>query len=178
MTDMRKPQEQTYMCTAKECTKTFTSIDDWRIHVGGYSFEKGHICLYNDCAELILTRPNESLAHRSHLYMKHNVQHCETEELAKSFIDKNLYSVDEGRIWCPTCRSMLGLNNREEALHHFESHVRDGSQLEIPGQTKYPDTNRMTKAEAGASASSNEDEGNVIDLSQRGTVAWIDPTSP
>ncbi|GLA55874.1 hypothetical protein AnigIFM63604_003093 [Aspergillus niger] len=176
MADMRNPQEQMYRCTAKECTKTFTSIDDWRSHVGEYSFENGHICLYDDCGELILSRSNEWLAHRSHLYMKHNVKHWETDELAKSFIDNNFHSVEEGRIWCHTCRSMLGLNNRAEALHHFERHVRDGSQVEIPGQTKYANTNRVRKVEAGtAERPADEGESGVIDLSRRGTVAWIDP---
>ncbi|BCR99978.1 uncharacterized protein AKAW2_50320S [Aspergillus luchuensis] len=169
------PQEQTFMCTAKECTKIFTSIDDWRMHVGEYSFEKGHICLYDDCGELIPTAPDELRAHQCHLYLDHKVNYNDTEELAESFIEKNFYSVEEGRIWCSACRRMLELDNREEALQHFERHVSDRSQIEIPGQTKYPKTDQMRKEMPGASARlANEGEGNVVDLSQRGTFAWID----
>ncbi|KAI2867530.1 hypothetical protein CBS63078_11180 [Aspergillus niger] len=170
MTDMKHPHEQKYMCTAKECTKKFTSIDDWRIHVGGYSFETGHICLYDGCGELISTRSNESLAHRSHLYIKHRVEHCNLEELAKAFIATNFHSVEEGRIWCNTCRRILELNNRAEALHHFEQHIQHGFELKILGQTKYP------VVEVGTSArSTTECEDDVIDLTRRGTMVWIAP---
>ncbi|KAL5366505.1 hypothetical protein BJX96DRAFT_182645 [Aspergillus floccosus] len=171
MTEIRNPLEQKYMCTAEECAKEFTSIDDWRTHVEDYSFEKGHICLYDDCGELISTRSNESLAHRSHLYIKHRVEPRYTEELAKSFIAKNFYSVGEGRIWCSQCRELLRLNNRAEVLDHFQRHIRGGSKIKIPGQTKYPAITRARKEEVGTPArSADEGADCVIDLSRRGTM--------
>ncbi|KAL4893414.1 hypothetical protein BDV59DRAFT_207857 [Aspergillus ambiguus] len=176
MTDIEHPLEHKYMCTAEECTKQFTSIDDWRIHVEAYSFEPGHICLYDGCGEFVPTSSNESLAHRSHLYLRHNVEPYRTEGLRKAFIDKNFCSVAEGRMWCSLCLELLELDNRAKVVDHFQQHVRDGFQFKIPGQTKYPDTNRASKAKVGTSKrSANEGEDDVIDLSRRGTVAWIGP---
>ncbi|KAI3045689.1 hypothetical protein CBS147353_11797 [Aspergillus niger] len=149
--------EQKYMCTAKECTKEFTCIDDWRIHVEDYFFDAGRICLYDSCGEFFPASSNESLAHRSQLYLKHHVEPCRTEELRKAFIDKNLCSVAEGRMWCSLCREMLELDNRAGVLDHFQGHIWDGSQFKIPGQTKYSDTNRARQAEVEPSArSANE----------------------
>ncbi|KAI3050160.1 hypothetical protein CBS147353_11646 [Aspergillus niger] len=168
--------EQKYMCTAKECMKEFTSIDDWRIHVEEYSFHAGRICLYDNCGEFLSASSNESLAHRSHLYLKHHVEPCRTEELRKAFIDKNFCSAAEGRMWCSLCRELLELDNRAEVLDHFQGHIWDGSQFKIPGQTKYPDTKRARKEVVERSAeSANEGDYYVIDLARRGTIVWIPP---
>ncbi|RDH26612.1 hypothetical protein BDQ94DRAFT_164326 [Aspergillus welwitschiae] len=164
--------EQKYLCTAKECTKKFASIGDWRIHVEDYSFDAGRICLYDSCGLFIPASSNESLAHGSHLYLKHHVEPCRTEELRKAFIDKNFCSAPEGRMWCSLCRKLLELDNRAEVLDHFQGHIRDGSQFKIPGQTKYPDTNRARQAEVEPSArSANEGKDDVVDLTGRGILA-------
>ncbi|GKZ96831.1 hypothetical protein AnigIFM59636_011349 [Aspergillus niger] len=176
MAAMSYMPEQKYLCTAKECTKEFASIGDWRIHVEEYFFDAGSICLYDSCGEFIPANSNESLAHRSHLYLKHHVEPCRTEELRKAFIDKNFCSAAEGRMWCSLCRELLELDNRAEVLDHFQGHIRDESQFKIPGQTRYPDTNRARQAEVEPSArSANEGKDDVVDLTGRGILVWIPP---
>ncbi|PYH97846.1 hypothetical protein BO71DRAFT_102811 [Aspergillus ellipticus CBS 707.79] len=93
------------------------------------------------------TSSNESLAHRSHLYLKHHVEPCHTEARGKEFIGKNFCSVAEGNMWCSLCRKLLKLGNRAEVLDHFQHHTREGSPIKIPGQTKYPDINHGINAE-------------------------------
>ncbi|GES60300.1 hypothetical protein AKAW_10481 [Aspergillus terreus] len=138
MTEITYPLEQRYACTAKEYAKDFTSIDDWRKHVEGYSFEKGLICLHNDCGELIRPSSNKSRDYANHLYLKHNVEYSEAEKEAESSIGECDYSVEDGMVWCPACRRMWKLGNCEKAVDHIERHVCDGLQIKIPGQTKYP----------------------------------------
>lgn len=176
MTEITPPLEQKYVCTANECTKEFTSIHDWRKHVEGYSFEKGLICLHNGCGELIRPSSNKSRDYANHLYLKHNFEHSKAEEEAESLIGECDYSVEDGRIWCPACVSLWKLGNCEKALDHVERHVLDGLQIKILGQTRYPRTVQVREAEAGTSErAANEGDGDVIDLSRRGTVAWIGP---
>lgn len=98
------------------------------------------------------------------------------KELRKAFIDKNFCSAAEGRMWCALCRKLLELDNRAGVLDHFQGHIRDGSQFKIPGQTKYPDTNRPRQAEVEPSARSpNEGNDDVVDLTRRGILVWIPP---
>lgn len=179
MAEISYTLEQKFICTAKECEREFTSIDDWRIHVENYSFDAGHICLYDSCGEFISANSNKPLtlqSHRSHLYLKHHVEQCRTEELRKAFIDQNLCCVAEGRMWCSRRHGLLELGDRAVVYDHFQEHNRNGSQFKVPGQTKYSDTNRARKEVVERSAeSANEGDYYVIDLARRGTIVWIPP---
>ncbi|KAL4888230.1 hypothetical protein BDV59DRAFT_211425 [Aspergillus ambiguus] len=176
MPETNRDEGQRYTCTASECPKVFQSIDEWRLHVNRYRFEKGHICLYKNCQKFIPIRPNISLSHRSHLYLSHDVEPQWTEKKKRDSIDRNFCFGEEGKIWCSACQRCLELGNRANVLDHFERHILHGCTLKIPGQTNYPETSsQFSDVLSGQSASSTNDgndEGKIgaIDLSSRGTT--------
>lgn len=100
----------------------------------------------------------KSLAHRSHLYFKHHVEPCHTKEMKKASIDDKFCSVGQGKTWC-SVSPIAKIGHCVEDLDHFERHIRHGSAIVIPGQTKYPVTNQARDAWAETLArSANESE--------------------
>ncbi|KAB8213560.1 hypothetical protein BDV33DRAFT_184524 [Aspergillus novoparasiticus] len=171
MPEMELSPARPYRCTAKLCEGEFETINEWRHHVNGYCFQEGHICLYNNCTEFIPASSNESLTHRSHLYLRHNIEPASTEKMKDEYIKKNYCSVERGQIWCSECREVLKLDNRGHAFEHIEGHVLCGITIKVPGQTTLlPEISGTMDERAPRLV---EDDG--LDLSQRGVIVWVSP---
>ncbi|KAF9885147.1 hypothetical protein FE257_000673 [Aspergillus nanangensis] len=177
MSETNRSPGQRFRCTSRECSQESESINDWRLHVNEYSFVKGHVCVYKRCGEFIPSCANESRAHQYHLYLNHDIKPPRTDDAANIYINKNYSSVGEGMTWCYVCEKLLELHTSVDVLNHFELHIRLGSTLEIPGQTKYPHLFRQVSGErvVRSTGSGTETKDGGIDLSSRGVTVWMSP---
>ncbi|KAI2886531.1 hypothetical protein CBS63078_10936 [Aspergillus niger] len=178
MTKTNSGSGQKFKCTARECSKIFESINDWRLHVNDYSFVKGYVCLYEDCGEFIPSCANEWRTPHYHFYLRHHIEPPRIQEVTKLYISRSYSSIGEGRTWCSACWEPLELRTSADVLDHFELHIGHGIALEIPGQTKYPHLFGQASGEQITTIARPENEGkdDDIDLISRGVTVEMPPS--
>lgn len=115
----------------KECDKSFESADDWHTHSKRHRYEKGYICLVDNCTEFFSINKDILLKVQFHLYLNHNVEPGCTGSISDGIISHHRECVEEGRAWCTECKQFVDKQDYIKLLEHFEAHLCQGVRTKL-----------------------------------------------